>query len=218
VKLRSIDPPTTAPALAVRLVAGTAFGYVVGMFPSADLAARVVADGDIDLRATGTGNPGAANAHLVLGPKAGAGVLFADMAKAVVAGTVGRRLGAMPGANAASAAAVLGHCYPIWNNFRGGKGVAASVGQVGVTFPSFLPIDAAVTGLTAKLWPGHKASFAAVVAGSAGWLTAATVWWRRGWPTGSGSPAGIELPIAAAVSSAAILQRFWSASRNEAAR
>src|SRR6187200_112525 len=57
----------TVPRLA-RLAAAAATGYLAGTLPSADLAARLATGGAADLRTTGSGNPGAANAINVLGP------------------------------------------------------------------------------------------------------------------------------------------------------
>ena len=199
-----------------RLAVGIVGGYLAGTFPSAALAARLFAD-DVDLRKSGSCNPGAANARDVLGRGAGAAVVTADIAKAIGAATVGRRLVGSRGANMAATAAVLGHCYPVWTSFRGGKGVAASVGQVTSTFPIFLPADAIIAGATAKYWPKTgqlvRPSFASVIISSTVWVAAALIWWRRGWPTGRGQ-AGSDLPIAALVSSAAIMQRFIADSKN----
>ena len=95
----------------------------------------------VDIRTLGSGNPGATNALRTQGMKVGLTVLFIDMFKgwfatAVLAGwpvTVG------PPADAALAAwsaplcgiaVVLGHLYPVWFGFRGGKGVATFVGAV----------------------------------------------------------------------------------------
>ena len=82
-------------------LAGAALaGYLLGTLPSADVAARLAATGS-ELRAEGTGNPGGANALVVLGKAWGYGVMGADIAKGAAACAVGRRLGGSAGAHLA---------------------------------------------------------------------------------------------------------------------
>ena len=109
------------------IVGAAVAGYLAGTVPSADLAARMATGGDVDLRAAGSGNPGAANAMQVLGPCWGYGVLAADVAKGAAAAVVGRRLAGTTGAHVGATAAVVGHCWPAWTGFRGGKGVATAI-------------------------------------------------------------------------------------------
>ncbi len=190
-------------------------GYLLGTLPSADAAARLAATGG-DLRAEGTGNPGGANALVVLGKGWGYGVMGADIAKGAAACGVGRRLGGSAGAHLAGTAAVVGHCFPVWNGFRGGKGVAASVGQCVATFPVYVPFDLGLAWLTATPKWGRTVGTRTLVAtgvASAAWVGAATLWWRRGWPNGWAPRATAGLPVAAAASSAVILSRFASAVR-----
>src|ERR1700687_3292423 len=131
-----------------RSLAAAAAGYAVGTIPSADVATRLATGGHADLRRQGSGNPGAANAMAVLGKGWGYGVLGADIAKGALACGLGRRMAGETGAHIGGTAAVVGHCFPVWTGFRGGKGVAASVGQCLMTFPAYFPIDLAVAGLT----------------------------------------------------------------------
>ena len=135
-------------ASTTRLMASLAAGYLLGTLPSADVATRVATRGQGDLRSQGSGNPGALNAIKVLGPGWGYGVMAADIAKGAAACVAGRALAGDLGAHVGGTAAVVGHCFPVWNGFRGGKGVAASVGQCAMTFPAYVPIDLAVAGLT----------------------------------------------------------------------
>jgi glycerol-3-phosphate acyltransferase PlsY len=198
-----------------RALGAAVLGYVAGTLPSADVAARLAARRRevVDLRASGSGNPGAANAIALLGPRWGYGVMAADIAKGAVASVVGRRVGGATGAHAAGAAAVVGHCYPAWNGFRGGKGVAASVGQCVATFPVWTLPDLALAGaVSASPWWRRRA-VAATAASSAAWVVAALVWWRRGWPNLWGPAPTAALPLAAATSSAVILARFLAAAR-----
>ena len=193
-------------------VAALALGYLAGTLPSADLASRFASTAD-DLRETGTGNPGALNAGQVLGAKWGLAVLGADMAKGYGATLVGGAVAGPVGANLAGTSAVVGHCYPVWADFRGGKGVATSVGQVLGTFPVYFPIDAAVAFSTAAVpWFKHR-TFAATAVASAVWIAATTTWHRRGWPNPGGVGTGWSLPVSAAVSSAVIARRFLEEGR-----
>ncbi len=191
------------------VLGAVAAGYLVGTIPSADLAARAATGGQTDLRSTGSGNPGAVNAMKTIGSGWGYAVLAADITKGAVAAALGRHLAGPTGASLGGTAAVVGHCYPVWNGGRGGKGVAASVGQVLVTFPLYAPIDATVAGLTAASPRWKDRAFVATAIASLTWIGLSTLWWRRGWPTGGAEPT-VALPVGAAISSAAIASRFAS--------
>lgn len=69
--------------------------------------------GGPDLRTSGSGNPGGANAAKVLGKRWGYSVMAADIAKGAVASAAGRRVAGDVGAHVAATAAVAGHCYPV---------------------------------------------------------------------------------------------------------
>ena len=194
-----------------RLLTAAAAGYLLGTIPSADLAAMAATGGAIDLRATGSGNPGGLNAANVLGRRWGYGVMAADVAKGALACTAGRVVAGDLGAHVGGTSAVIGHCFPVWNGFRGGKGVAASVGQCLATFPVYVPIDLAVAAATAALPKWKRRALAATLTASLGWVAGGIVWWRRGWPNGWGPRPTGALPLAAAASSAVILYRFAAA-------
>ncbi len=113
-------------------------GYLIGSFPTAFLAVRWKSK--LDIRKTGSGNVGTLNSYLVTRSKAVAvTVLLVDILKGVVAVVVGRTfIPGLPFAGAAFAgtAAVIGHCYPIWLLFKGGRGLATAAGAMGaVSFP-----------------------------------------------------------------------------------
>ena len=199
------------------ILRAVAAGYLVGTFPTADLVARRASDGSIDLRAAGTGNPGGANAIKVLGKRAGAVVIAGDIAKGAAASMIGGAVAGPLGAHVAGTSSVVGHCYPVWNGFRGGKGVAASVGQCLVTFPAYFPIDAAVAVVTAAIPRWKQRAFSATVASSVCWVLGGVVWWRRGLRNAWGPKPTAALPLAAAVSSAVIIRRFTVAAANAAA-
>ncbi len=184
-------------------LASAAVGYLAGLFPSAEIVAR-----GIDPRRAGSGNPGAANIANLLGKQAGGVVFGLDMGKAVVAAQLGRSLAAGPGANIAASAAVLGHCFPAHREFRGGKGVAASFGQMLATFPAYLPVDIALAAVASKSDFWKQRPVATIGATCGLWVGLATLWTRRSWLGVLGPHAGISMPIAAATSSAAIVYRF----------
>ena len=110
--------------------------YLLGSIPAGYIAGRIAG---IDVRKVGSGNIGATNVTRVLGKRFGFPVFIVDFAKglaAVSAGvTIARNAQSTPQVvdlYAASAAifSVIGHSYPIWLGFKGGKGVATSLGSL----------------------------------------------------------------------------------------
>jgi glycerol-3-phosphate acyltransferase PlsY len=188
-------------------------GYLLGTFPTADIVAHRVSGGSVDLRRSGSGNPGTANAAKVLGNKAGAGVLVGDLAKGAVAGAVGAAIAGPVGAHVGGTSSVVGHCFPVWNGFRGGKGVATSVGQCLATFPAYFPIDLAVGVATAAMPWWRQRAFSATIVSSVCWVFGGVVWWRRGWGNAWGPKPTAALPVASAISSLVIAERFMAAKR-----
>jgi len=85
--------------------------------------------GGVDIYASGSGNPGASNVLRVMGRTTAALVVLGDIGKGVGAAALGDLVVGEAAGFAAGAAAVAGHCYPIWHRLRGGKGVAASAGM-----------------------------------------------------------------------------------------
>ncbi len=121
--------------------------YLIGALPTAILAGRILRG--IDIREHGSKNPGATNAWRVLGWRAGVAVLAIDLGKGVVAAALVPRLplGPLPLAAADLAVlcgvtAVIGHVFPIYIGFHGGKGVATGAGMLLATAP--LPVGMAV--------------------------------------------------------------------------
>lgn len=192
------------------LVTAAAVGYLAGTLPSADAAVRL-AGGGTDLRSAGSGNPGAANAIALLGPRWGYGVMAADIAKGALGAAAGRRLAGDAGAHVAGVAAVVGHCVPVWSGGKGGKGVATSVGQCLATFPAWSVLDLAVAGAVAASPRWKQRALSATAVSSATWVAAATLWWRRDLPNLWGPRPTAALPLAAVASSAVILWRFATA-------
>jgi len=116
--------------------------YLLGSVPFGYLLVRFVRHEDI--RATGSGNIGATNVLRSGAKGLGIATLLLDLGKAFLAVEI-VRLRLAPGnfdlAVAAAVAAVLGHCYPVWLRFKGGKGVASALGVfLALTWPSALCI------------------------------------------------------------------------------
>ena len=189
-------------------LASAVAGYLIGTVPCADTASRLASGGATDLRGVGTGNPGAVNAMSVLGKAWGGGILAADAAKGAIACAVGRRVAGSTGAHVAGTAALVGHCFPVWNGFRGGKGVAVSLGHCVATFPAYVPVDLGVAWGVGR-WTGR--TFPGTAVASATWVLAGLLWWRKGWPTGWGPAPTAALPLSAAASSAVIIYKFVTA-------
>lgn len=106
-----------------------AAGYFLGSIPFGVLLTRAFGAGD--LRQIGSGNIGATNVLRTGRKGLAAATLILDGAKGAVAVLLARHFAAGlgdDGAMIAGAAAMIGHCYPVWLNFRGGKGVATLLG------------------------------------------------------------------------------------------
>lgn len=109
----------------VELGLACAFAYLLGSIPFGLVLTRLAGLGDI--RSIGSGNIGATNVLRTGNKKLAALTLFLDMIKGVVA-VVAVRHFVPDAANAAAVAALLGHTYPVWLRFKGGKGVATGCG------------------------------------------------------------------------------------------
>ena len=100
-------------------------GYLLGSIPFGFLLTRLAGKGDV--RRVGSGNIGATNVLRAGGKGLAAATLVLDALKATAAVMIARQL--WPGSEAyAAASALVGHLYPIWLKFRGGKGVATYLG------------------------------------------------------------------------------------------
>lgn len=111
--------PWHLPALAIII------GYILGSVPFGLVLTRLTGAGD--LRAIGSGNIGATNVLRTGRKGLAAATLLLDGGKGAVAVILGEML--LPGGGAiAGVMAFIGHCYPVWLRFRGGKGVATMLG------------------------------------------------------------------------------------------
>ena len=103
-----------------------ALGYLLGSIPFGVVLTRLFGAGD--LRSIGSGNIGATNVLRTGRKGLAAATLILDALKATLAVVLGAALFGPVGALAAAAGAILGHLYPVWLKFRGGKGVATFFG------------------------------------------------------------------------------------------
>lgn len=193
---------------ALRLLFAATTGYLLGTVPSADVASRLATGGVVDLRSSGSRNPGGVNALRLLGTGPGRAVIVADVTKGFLACACGRRVAGDLGAHIGGVAAVVGHCYPLWTRFRGGKGVATSFGQCLYTFPAFAPLDLAVA-VTATRIPGvRRGALVSAAVASVAWVASGVVWWRRGLPNSWGPTPTVALPIANAATALVVASAF----------
>ncbi len=112
---------TTVSAIIIAVIT-----YLLGSVTFAIIIAKRMEN--MDIREYGSGNAGASNITRTVGPKAGAMTLFGDGAKGVVCGLIGYFIGGPNGLLIAGVFAFIGHCFPLYYGFRGGKGVATYAG------------------------------------------------------------------------------------------
>lgn len=101
-------------------------GYLLGSIPFGIILTKAAGLGD--LRKIGSGNIGATNVLRTGSKSTAAATLVLDGAKGAVAVLAARALAAEDAAQVAALAAFLGHCFPVWVGFKGGKGVATFLG------------------------------------------------------------------------------------------
>jgi glycerol-3-phosphate acyltransferase PlsY len=148
-------------------------GYLAGSVPFAFLLARRAG---IDVRMAGSGNVGAANVLRTTGLGRAIAVMALDVAKGAAAVAIayaassGNAVVALTGA-----AAVVGHIYPVWLRFHGGKGVAVAAGVFAILTPAATAI--AITLFLLIVWATRYVSLGSVAATlalpPAAWLTGA---------------------------------------------
>ena len=116
-------------------------GYLIGSIPVGFILGKLIRG--IDIREHGSGNIGMTNVMRTIGVKAGILVFFADMAKGAVAVALAWPIfSSSPemvawGQMAGGASAVIGHSWPVYIGFRGGKGIATGFGALMVMFWPF---------------------------------------------------------------------------------
>lgn len=141
-----------------------ATAYLLGSVPFGLLVAR--ARGGVDLRRVGSGNIGATNVLRAVGKGAAALTLLGDMGKGAAAVGLGRWFGVSPTVLAMIAlGAVAGHLFPVFGGFRGGKGVATTLGVVLAAMPAVGALLVLIWLFVAAVW--RYSSLAALVASAA---------------------------------------------------
>jgi glycerol-3-phosphate acyltransferase PlsY len=159
----------------VLLVAALVFGYLVGSIPFGVILTRLA--GTQDLRSIGSGNIGATNVLRTGRKGLAAATLIGDALKGTIAVLVFARADDPSFALVAGFGAFIGHLFPVWLKFKGGKGVATYIGVLfGLAWPIgllFCLIWLATAALT------RYSSLAALVASAATPIAL----WVSGWPS-----------------------------------
>ena len=171
--------------------ATAAIGYGLGSIPFGLILTRMAGVGDI--RKVGSGNIGATNVLRTGRRGLAAGTLLLDAAKGALAVELAGLLFGDVWMPLAAIAAVIGHCFPVWLRFRGGKGVATGLGvmfaldwRLGLAACATWLVVFAITRISSA---GALSAFALAPAAAAlllphGWfvapvLVAALIWWRH---------------------------------------
>ena len=148
--------------------------YLIGSFSGSLLLGRLRG---IDIRTQGSGNAGGTNAFRTQGAKFALGVVIIDIGKGALAAWLGLRFAQAPHAAwlpyAAAFAAALGHVWPVWHGFRGGKGAATMVGGIAVLWPAAIPLLLAVW-LLSLILTGYVGLSTMLAGGTAAALAIAT--------------------------------------------
>jgi acyl phosphate:glycerol-3-phosphate acyltransferase len=145
-------------------------GYLLGSIPFGLLLTRVA--GTQDLRTIGSGNIGATNVLRTGRKGLAAATLLGDMLKGTLAVMIAGSIGGPDAAMVAALGAFLGHLFPVWLKFKGGKGVAV---YIGVLLGLFWPA-AAVFG---AIWltTAFTTRYSSLAALVAGFVTPIFLWW-----------------------------------------
>ena len=154
--------------------------YLLGAVPFGVLLTKVFGGGDV--RKAGSGNIGATNVARVAGLAAGIGTLLLDAGKGAAAVWIAMRFtrGSATWMSAAGLAALLGHCFPMWLGFRGGKGVATAAGIFGVLCPPALLGAVLLFAIVVGFW--RYVSLASICAAAAMPLLVYLLWAPRHAP------------------------------------
>ena len=145
------------------LLAGLLLGYALGSVPFGLVLSRLAGAGDI--RAIGSGNIGATNVLRTGRKGLAAATLLLDAGKAAVAYVIAALLFGDSGAGlAAAAGAFLGHLYPVWIGFKGGKGVSTFIGGlIAASWPAALAFALVWLGVAAATRFSSASALAASV-------------------------------------------------------
>ncbi len=122
---------------AVKYILSILIGYMLGTIPVGMLIGK--AYGNMDIRKTGSGNSGTTNVLRTLGWLPSVLTLIGDCLKGIVSALIGRALGGEIGMLLAAFFAVVGHDFPFYLHFKGGKGIATSWGVSWMVAPRVAP-------------------------------------------------------------------------------
>jgi glycerol-3-phosphate acyltransferase PlsY len=134
--------------------------YLIGSVPFALILARRL--GTRDLRRIGSGNIGAANVLRTSGVRAGVMVMLLDIAKGAGSVMLVQRFDGGAVTAAAGLAAIVGHVFPVWLRFRGGKGVATACGVFSVLTP--VALGPALAVFLGSVWMTRYISVGSILA------------------------------------------------------
>lgn len=126
------------------LILCAAIGYALGCFSTGLLLSK---RRKVDIRELGSKSSGATNMARVLGPKLGLLTFFGDLCKAALAAALGHAIRGIDGALISGLFVVIGHNWPATYRFKGGKGVACSIGVMLV----LMPLETLIAGVFAIL-------------------------------------------------------------------
>lgn len=121
----------------LKVILAAAIGYLLGCIPMGVMISRFYANTDI--RKTGSGNTGTTNVLRTLGWVPSVLTLAGDCLKGVLGALVGRYVGGEAGMLLGGLCAVLGHDFPVFMHFKGGKGIATSLGVTIIIAPKVAP-------------------------------------------------------------------------------
>jgi glycerol-3-phosphate acyltransferase PlsY len=164
------------------IIAVALLGYVIGSVPTANTLAGFWG---VDLRTSGSRNPGANNARRLGGLTLFFLVLIVEIGKGVLAVVVGHSLGGDLGAVTAGVGAAAGNVYNVWYSFRGGKGLAITLGVLLAAWPTCVPLVLLIIGVTTALTQSSGIGALATLV----CLFLGAILWER---TGLGTAWGVE--------------------------
>lgn len=156
-------------------IESAALGYIIGNIQFAVIFGYLLHRDDV--RHHGSGNAGSTNMLRVYGKKDGIITFAGDLLKGVAGALIGRLLGGENCAYMGAMGVVLGHCYPVFFGFHGGKGVASSLGAVFALNPLYGGIVSIVAAIVAI---ATKTISAASLSGTAAYLIIALIWGTKG--------------------------------------
>lgn len=161
--------------------------YLLGAIPFGYLIVKERTG--VDVRSVGSGNVGATNVLRVAGKLPAVGVLLMDMAKGCFPVLLGRVMGAPPEILAGIAvAAVVGHVYPVFLGFRGGKGVATALGAF-IALAPIATVTSAAVFILLVVWKRYVSLGSVVAVGT--FPLWAYIFGRLGWMTMAWLPVSI---------------------------